>query len=845
MSTPDPVAAFQSIIDRGGRFLPMRMITDNGKPRKVPVALTKGAKARWGWPEGETRGTDAERPIREVKQTKTGERVVRTDPYTAEEMVRWQEQAEQTGKPLFVGLLPSTVDGGLCVVDYDKGAGSALAWSDLMGVPLTVVTSTSGRGKHAWFRWPEAQDALPSDCRGRFPGLTEADETVEADLLFHDHLVSFRGAKEVVALADALAGSPEGSNRLRDDVVQVFRNCPCLDQPTALQKGLGELAAVRDKHARFPEAKRVIGATWQGSLRSAGPNGFLAQAYVECALLGTDASESSASDMRVMVRRFGAERRSSWEKENPFGHGEGRERLRKDQAARKVMPMSVLGLDAIVGDMGLQVGRERLGRRQFKMDFGRGRGWEPVSTSSVSMLCGEMAGRYAALKGKDKHPADWDLAQASVMGRLRYLCSLREIDVFGAYLESLDDVRYDAAAERRLLDIPGELWEFDNSPEAVGFAFRSLLCAAVARNLHPGTKYDLVPVLRGDQGIGKSSFVRALLPGGRRFAPLVGKCNLRLLGEMGGEKRLVENTIGKSICEIPELKGVKDVEAMKDFISREADEMRMSYDSDPIIMPRTTVMIATTNRGEPIQFDPSGNRRFIGLSVKGLNPALVADDPNPYRAIWRVLDNGLRDEWWGLAKAAVAAEDARLKEMGADPDNEGVGNRLLTPDTSMEAVLREESASFMSTSGSQDDLSRMIGGLRLADNPDRYAVEFLTRDVIGEVMGKCREGEKLHDKEAALIKSGMAALGWTYSDRHRFAWELPDGTQRHGQDRLFHPKSVPLPNSRLVFREAEVKAILTEALHGEPFTTASLEAVVGRFRSGAAGKEDNEPDIPF
>lgn len=100
---------------------------------------------------------------------------------------------------------------------------------------------------------------------------------------------------------------------------------------------------------------------------------------------------------------------------------------------------------------------------------------------------------------------------------------------------------------------------------------RKMLVAAVTRIYHPGTKFDSVPVLDGEQGIGKSTFLKDLC-GEEYYAD-----NLSLTDM--NDKAAAEKLQGFWIVEIPELAGMKkaDIEKVKAFITTTDDKYRPSY----------------------------------------------------------------------------------------------------------------------------------------------------------------------------------------------------------------------------------------------------------------------------
>lgn len=96
------------------------------------------------------------------------------------------------------------------------------------------------------------------------------------------------------------------------------------------------------------------------------------------------------------------------------------------------------------------------------------------------------------------------------------------------------------------------------------------LISEIARTFEPGCKFDYMPVFIGNQGIGKSTFVRKL-----SLDPLFYTDSVVGIGT----KQAAELVQGKWFVELPELAAMKGaaLEAVKAFITRQADEYRMPY----------------------------------------------------------------------------------------------------------------------------------------------------------------------------------------------------------------------------------------------------------------------------
>lgn len=137
---------------------------------------------------------------------------------------------------------------------------------------------------------------------------------------------------------------------------------------------------------------------------------------------------------------------------------------------------------------------------------------------------------------------------------------------------------------------------------------RLVLIAACRRVRQPGCKFDEMLILEGEQGVQKSSALKALCPHSVWFSD-----DLPLDADT---KRFIESTRGRWIVEAGELKGMskKDIGTLKGSLSRMVDSARMSYGRKETLAPRQFIIIGTTNDAHYLR-DATGNRRFWPVLV--------------------------------------------------------------------------------------------------------------------------------------------------------------------------------------------------------------------------------------
>ena len=155
---------------------------------------------------------------------------------------------------------------------------------------------------------------------------------------------------------------------------------------------------------------------------------------------------------------------------------------------------------------------------------------------------------------------------------------------------------------------------------------RKSFCAAVARVMTPGCKYDYVPVFVGPQGIGKSTFLATIGKDwysdslqsfeGKEAAEMIQGVWINELGEMTSYRKSEANTV-------------------KQFLSKGADIYRQAYGRRTGKFPRKCIFFGTCNTYEFLN-DLTGNRRFWPVDVGKLPPvkSVWSDLPQEVDQIW-------------------------------------------------------------------------------------------------------------------------------------------------------------------------------------------------------------------
>jgi hypothetical protein len=150
-----------------------------------------------------------------------------------------------------------------------------------------------------------------------------------------------------------------------------------------------------------------------------------------------------------------------------------------------------------------------------------------------------------------------------------------------------------------------------NGADPVEVFLKKWLVGAVSRALN--SSQNIVLILVGAQGIGKSSFVQWLAPNPELFssAPLdpdsresvvlAGKVLVHELAELGSVTRR------------------KDVDSLKRFLSADATSVRLPYARTDTIIRHRSSYVATANQAADLLRDSTGNRRFVALQINDID----------------------------------------------------------------------------------------------------------------------------------------------------------------------------------------------------------------------------------
>lgn len=283
---------------------------------------------------------------------------------------------------------------------------------------------------------------------------------------------------------------------------------------------------------------------------------------------------------------------------------------------------------------------------------------------------------------------------------------------------------------------------------------RKSLCAAVARAIIGGVKFDYMPIFTGSQGIGKSTFLSIL--GQDWFSDS--------LTTFEG-KEAAELIQGTWINEVGELSAFsrQETQVIKQFLSKTHDIYRAAYGRRTDKYPRRCVFFGTSNDAEFLR-DATGNRRFWPVDV-GIHPAK--------KSVWEQLSQEVDQIWaeayayWQMGeKLFLPKEIEKMAEEMQDEHRETSGK---------EGIIRE----FLSRKvpNNWDDLKlsdkRMFLNGNLALREGSTLVE-RSRVCAVEIWAECFGGDPRFMQRRDSVEINNILMG--FKD-----WEREKSSGRHGQ----------------------------------------------------------------
>lgn len=281
---------------------------------------------------------------------------------------------------------------------------------------------------------------------------------------------------------------------------------------------------------------------------------------------------------------------------------------------------------------------------------------------------------------------------------------------------------------------------------------RLFMMGAVCRIYNPGAKFDYVPIIVGEQGVGKSAFLRVLAGSDDWFDD-----NFNTLeGDKAAEK--LRGMWILEIAELSAMKRTKDAETIKAFVTSRSDNYRAPYSKRAEKHKRMCVFAGTTN-DRSFLTDTTGNRRFLPL---------VSNREQQQYMILDVPDEARQDVL--MAWGEIMSEFMSLME------------RHIEPELKLPAVIQRE-AEEKQTEFLEEDIRVGMIQEYLDTHPDvtRVSAAFLYEQVIDGTKVELTKNKRISNELNTIMESKIQ--GWKYVGYQRVG--------HYGKSKAYERTSVP------------------------------------------------------
>ena len=493
-----------------------------------------------------------------------------------------------------LGLIPASI--GCVVIDVDSGHHSTI--TSIYGLPIMMYESRS-KGWHLWYRadndQPNGLNAQIADCK--------------FDILHHARCA-------IIYDRSALSNLLGVENYLSIDTQFLFDD----DKPT---KNWKSDSSNRNNYL-LKRARSAKGADELGVLKATA----IAAGEEERHVIAT-----IESALKFVQKRIKEQAQKSVEMFDEYKVDSGEEAKQLVRDLYQQGGMGKLDFDVIFKILQLEVRfiprLSRIEYRKFKTET-----WKALDDVTMkrikALIRGVIPKKHVTASGKEYVAKFTSFGTEFDEDFMLYL-SKCESDPLAEYFTSLT---WDGVA--RL-----DRWFIDNmgAPDNA-FSRRAssmLFCSIVSRTFTPGCATDTSVVLYGEQGLGKTKTLEALLPD---YLSRYIKANLDL---SRNPDETVYSIMGKALAIVDEMvdkRGWK-LSKIKALLTARDDNVRIKYDRYESDITRYAVFVFTSDEERPLPEDPAGNRRYIPLNVchQQVDPVIIMTRD--------------RDQLWAEAKVMV------------------------------------------------------------------------------------------------------------------------------------------------------------------------------------------------
>lgn len=561
---------------------------------------------------------------------------------------------------------------GLAAVDLDGASESERqAWVDRVLVagapPLCVLRSQSG-GHHVFYRIPQGGLSVKKAAvKWELPRLdgVEVDRgakrgdasPLKGDLKLPGGYVGLPG-DNVVGLFEALRGARPDAGLFDEEIFRLFTmprgdnlpvrlgrlrvsehgshndtlNCEAHYSVPFRRGGViwraFEQVALATGHAASRVASTLASAQGSRGMRFPGGGVVSPSSVAGSVAAAPEPTGSTTASARALLAPRGAD---LIEVESP-------------DAAGIACAFRHLGVEvSVLEDEGNAIGVRRVGGD-----------WAVLDTQERNELMGALRNRFVYPKfdrrSQTVSMVPLRFAVQEFVEHVTELAGSRRVNIMRDFLESCPEFSDPEEAYRVLREeFWPRLWRISGvSAEIADVAFPALLIGAVGRHYEPGAKMDAMTVLTSAPGMGKTTFIRNLLPDAPQFTSKIQE-GFSYGRRNDDEDDKMNKLLGAVFVDFSEMSpGAIDLERLKGFVDRRYDTFREKYGVRAKPRPRTCVLTATSNRRDPLPHDPAGHRKFWIVWLEGMADACGEQDTADFVEGFFAEH---RKRLWGAAKA--------------------------------------------------------------------------------------------------------------------------------------------------------------------------------------------------
>lgn len=524
--------------------------------------------------------------------------------------------------PGMIGIIPASA--GMIVIDVDAGDPTAVIRAIGAEPVLDLRTRREG-GHHLYYRCDDSANVRNGSWQ---------IDGAHGDIRGGKGYVVLHSANAIDALCAAMEGDHGHASITRAEINRLVKPHP---QPEPAPRGAGrpQSGLTRVREARVGERNNVLNAAVYADASAGKWSDALGYQYAAAAA------------------EIGLEREEIEQTINSASRAGTEEWRRKVEETESKMNNALSGTDAEIFTAALEtIGIELRYNTLRDLREYRSSGisrvpsaeWDQYS-DGVGDLIRETIKEQCNVVRKGK-PAPLDYRDTMWNRTLSAHIQLRQHDPYDDWVRSLPAPS--AAAGIGMVDGAPvlDMWLCraiggEDTP-LTRWVAKYILCTVALRHRQPAAKADIMPILWGAQGIGKSSVLGALLP--PHLADRLFSGGL----EWGLSSQQTQESIGRArIVEVAETIWRGDIERVKAWLTLRIDRIRKPYAREVSEIPRICAVIGTSNSSQCMPDDPTGNRRFITVHC---NPP--AGKTIKSRLAWL---GEYRTQMWAQAYAAVDA----------------------------------------------------------------------------------------------------------------------------------------------------------------------------------------------